>query len=42
VNVYGRRFLPLMTAANAAKLSCKPLILLAGAPEGTRTRVVAA
>ena len=26
--------LPLMTAANAAKLSCKPLILFVGAPEG--------
>jgi hypothetical protein len=29
--------LPLMTVANAAKLSCEPLILLVGAPEEIRT-----
>ncbi len=31
------RQLPLMTAANAAKLSYNPFILLVGAPEGIRT-----
>jgi hypothetical protein len=30
----GRARLPLTTGANAAKLSCKSLILLAGAPRG--------
>jgi hypothetical protein len=33
--------LPLTTAANAAKLCCKPLISLAGAPYGKRTPVPA-
>src|ERR1700722_5515931 len=32
-----RSQLPLMSAANAAKAGCKPLILLSGAPEGIRT-----
>jgi hypothetical protein len=32
-----RSRLPLMSAANAAKAGCKPLILLSGAPEGIRT-----